>query len=242
MDNIIKTWNKDTQQFDRQDIYYPLARCTEDNFKDTEYEKKYYKAKKSRDQYCVDQHEDIYMQGTRDSEVLEQDHAYIVYEVWRCNEETREVGDPVCKPERMMKPKADSSSESEDIATLKADGKNLNDYVEDLEADSIDNWVRFKKASMKIINQKIDFTTFAEYAVRYNELMVPSIPLAYPNYSDTGYRLRFNLFERSDGYIFPFDSNNVFFDYFEYNTDTFQSAPKGSDNLITEMYFRLEVD
>jgi hypothetical protein len=51
--------------------------------------------------------------------------------------------------------------------------------------------------------------------------------LAYPSYSDTGYRFRYNLFERADGYIVPEKSDNIFFDYFEYNTDTFESAPKG---------------
>jgi hypothetical protein len=198
--------------------------------------------KKTRAQYCVDQHKSVYLQGTRDSEILKQEHAYIIFEVWRCNEKTKEAGDPVCKPERMMTLKDGTSTESVDIATLKASGANLKLYEEDLEADSIDNWLRYKKASMLIINQKIDFTTFAEYAVRYNEMFVPGVPLAYPSYSDTGYRFRFNLFERLDGYILPTDIDNIFFDYFEFNTDTFNSAPKGSENLIAEMYFRLEVD
>jgi hypothetical protein len=35
---------------------------------------------------------------------------------------------------------------------------------------------------------------------------------------------------------------DIFYDYFEYNTDTFTSAPKGSEQLVAEMYFRLEVD
>jgi hypothetical protein len=151
----------------------------------------------------VDQHEDVYLEGTRDSEILKQDHAYIVFEVWRCSGKTKEAGDPVCKPERMMMLKDGTSTTSVDIATLKTDGSDLTLYEEDLDADSIDNWVRFKKASMKIINQKIDFTTFDDYAVRYNERHVPSVPLVYPSYSDTGYRFRFNLFERADGYILP---------------------------------------
>ena len=205
MDNIIKTFNNDTQKFDRKDVYYPLARCTEENFKYTDFEKQYYEVKKSRAQYCVDQHEDVYLQGTRDSEILKQDHAYIVFEVWRCNdkEKTKEDGDPVCKPERMMMLKDGKSPQSVDIATLKAEGADLRLYEEDLEADSIDNWVRFKKASMLILNQKIDFTTFDKYAVRYNELHVPSVPLVYPSYSDTGYSFRYNIFERVDGYILP---------------------------------------
>jgi hypothetical protein len=77
-----------------------------------------------------------------------------VFEVWRCNDvkDTKVAGDPVCKPERMMKLKDGTSTDSIDIATLKADGANLKLYYEDLEADSIDNWLREKKASMKIIN------------------------------------------------------------------------------------------
>jgi hypothetical protein len=190
----------------------------------------------------VDQHKEVYLQGTRDSEILKQDHAYIVFESWRCSEKTKEEGDPDCKPESMMKLKVKDGSASVDIATLEADGTDLSLYEEDLEADSINNFVRFKKATMKIINQKIDFTTFDDYAVRYNELFVPSIPMAYPSYSDTGYRFRYNLFERIDGYIIPKDDDDIFYDYFEYNTDTFQSAPVGSEALIAEMYFRLEVD
>lgn len=128
-----------------------------------------------------------------------------------------------------MKLKDGTSTASVDIATLKTDNADLKLYEEDLEANTIDNWVRLKRATMKILNQKIDFTTYDDYAVRYNELFIPSVSMAYPSYSDTGYRFRYNLFERKDGYIIPTDVDNVFFDYFEYNTDTFQSAPPGSE-------------
>lgn len=111
-----------------------------------------------------------------------------------------------------------------------------------MDADTIDNWLRYKVAAMKVLNQKIDFTSFGDYAVRYNEMFVPSIPLEYPSYSDTGYRFRYNLFDRKDGYLIPKNDEDVFFDYFEYNTDTFQSAPAGSEQMVAEMYFRLEVD
>jgi hypothetical protein len=230
LDNIVKTYNSATKEFERKDNYYPIAKCTEENFKNTDFEKQYYEVKKTRSQYCVEQHKDVYLQGTKDSEILKQDHAYIVFEILRCGVTTMEPRDPVCKPERMMILKDGSTTDSVDIATLIADGANLRLYEEDLEADSIDNWVRLKRASMKIINQKINFITFEENAVRYNELHVPSVPLAYPNYSDTGYRFRFNLFERVDGYILPDDVDNIFFDYFEYNTDTFPSAPEGREN------------
>ena len=38
--------------------------------------------------YCVN-NKDLYMQGTRVDETLKRDHAYIVYEVWRCKDENR---------------------------------------------------------------------------------------------------------------------------------------------------------
>ena len=244
MNNIIKTFNNETQEFDRQDVYYPIARCTTENFENTDFEKQYFVLKRARIQYCVDQHEEVYLQGTKDSEVLKQDHAYIVYEVWRCNDVvgTKDDGDPECAPERMMLLKDRSTDVSVDIKTLVDQGADLRLYEEDLEADTIDNWVRYKKAALVIINQKIDFTTFSQYAVRYNELYAPTVPLAYPSYSDTGYRHRYNVFERDDGYILANLIDNVFFDYFEFNTDTFQSPPDGKDNLIAELYFRLEVD
>lgn len=229
LNNIIKTYNADTASFDRQDKYYPLEKCNKENFNQNEFEKQYYELKKSRHQYCVDQLKDVYLQGTRDSEVLKQDHAYITVEVWRCSDKTKEANDPPCKPERMMHLKDGSSTDLVDYATLVADGADLDLYVEDLEADTIDNFLRKKKATFKVLNQKIDFTTFDKYAVRYNEVFIPTVDLAYPNYSDTGYRFRYNIFDRADGYFYPIDLENVFFDYFEYNTDTFQSAPKGSE-------------
>ena len=95
---------------------------------------------------------------------------------------------------------------------------------------------------MKIINQKIEFNNFGEYAVRNNELFVPTISMKYPAYSDTGYRFRFNQFDRKDGYLLPDNALDIFFDYFNYNSDTFETAPPGMENYIAEMYFRLEVD
>jgi len=36
------------------------------------------------------------MQGTRDSQYDKKDHAYIIYEIKRCEEDTKEAGDPDC--------------------------------------------------------------------------------------------------------------------------------------------------
>jgi len=45
-----------------------------------------------------------------------------------------------------------SSDETFPIETLEEQGADLTLYKEDLEADSIDNWTRYKKIGMKIIN------------------------------------------------------------------------------------------
>lgn len=92
-----------------------------------------------------------------------------------------------------------------------------------------------KRATFKVINQKIDFLDRDEYAVRNNEVFVPSISLEWGNYSDTGYRFRYNHFERFDSWWAQTQTLNVFFDYIFYNSDTFD-VPHNSE-LAAEMYF-----
>lgn len=48
--------------------------------------------------YCAQDHS-IYMEGTRDSAVMREKHAYITYDVVRCTHGTREPKDPVCAKE-----------------------------------------------------------------------------------------------------------------------------------------------
>ena len=50
---------------------------------------------------------------------------------------------------------------------------------------------------MKLLNSKIDFYEFGETAVRFNEVFIPGVPMTH--YSDTGYRFRYNVFDRQDG-------------------------------------------
>lgn len=50
-----------------------------------------------------------------------------------------------------------SSTDLVPIEKLEADGADLELYEEDLEADSIETFLRKKKVAMKIINQKIEF-------------------------------------------------------------------------------------
>ena len=102
--------------------------------------------------------------------------------------------------------------------------------------------MRHKKIALKVLNQKIDFTTFEPLAVRYNEIFMPSISMGNGAYSDTGYRFRYNQFDRGDGWIWPNNFDNTFYDCFEYNTDSFTSTPASVPTMIGELYFRLEVD
>jgi hypothetical protein len=106
---------------------------------------------KKRFLYCIDQHADVYLQGTRDSDVRKQEHSYIVIEVWRCNDDTKPEGfNGVCKPDRMLRLLSDPSAPPVDAKTiLEAD---LDKYYEDLQADTIDNWLREKKVELKVLN------------------------------------------------------------------------------------------
>jgi hypothetical protein len=177
--------------------------------------------KKSRIQYCIDNPKDVFLQGTRDSDVKKESNAYLIYETFRCTEKTKQPGDPPCKPKQVMKLRDGTSTEGVAIEKLIEDGADLTLYEEDLKADSIDNFIRYKKIAMKIFNQKIDFTTFDDYAVRYNEVWTPTITMTSPSYTDSGYRFRYNNFDRDDKYFVPHSLENVFFDYFKYNTDTY---------------------
>lgn len=88
--------------------------------------------------------------------MLKQDHAYILYEILRCNEDSKidetkpEGGYPECKPERMMRLKTDLTTDPVDFKDIAAADLPL--YEEDLEADTIDNWLRYKVAAMKVLN------------------------------------------------------------------------------------------
>jgi hypothetical protein len=49
-----------------------------------------------------------------------------------------------------------------------------------------------------MLNKKINFLSFDEYAVRETELYIPAIPIAANLYTNTGYRFRRNYFDRND--------------------------------------------
>ena len=61
---------------------YPVPKCSEENFQNNDFERKYWKLNNAnRHQYCIDGNKEIDLQGTRDSLILEQDHAYFRYEI-----------------------------------------------------------------------------------------------------------------------------------------------------------------
>ena len=64
--NIIKTYPDGELKVTNN--YYPLRRCSEEDFQRTDYERNYWEVNKDgRAQYCVDDNGEAYMQGTRDS-------------------------------------------------------------------------------------------------------------------------------------------------------------------------------
>lgn len=71
-------------------------------------------------------------------------------------------------------------------------------------------------------------------------MFIPSIPLKAGKFSDTGYRFRYNIFERFDQWYSQTLLTNIFYDYMFYNSDTFDVPDRKTE--IAEMYYRLEVD
>ena len=165
----------------------------------------------------------------------------MIFEVLRCSDASKKDGDPECKPRKLMRLADGSSDELFTIEQLQNDGADLDMYEEDLNADTINNFVRNKKFAMKIINQKIMFEDFGDYSVRYNEIFAPSVALG-KEYSDCGYRFRYNKFIKTDGWLLKDDDEDIFFDYFEYSKDEYDLAPVGEENMIYGGYIRLQVD
>lgn len=113
-------------------------------------------------------------------------------------------------------------------------------YPECAPKEEMEKWLSTKYAAFKMINQKIDFTDRDEFAVRMNEIYVPAIPIKSGLFSDTGYRWRYNKFERYDKWWSQNMTTNLFYDFMFYNSDTFTVSEE--ETRLAEMYFRLEVD
>ena len=88
--------------------------------------------------YCV-HNDEVYLWGTRDSAVIKFDHAYLVYEVWRCTDDNRNIDllDPSCKGNHCETVDPPCATEQE-----------------------IDDWIYSKKVFFKFINTKIDFKKY----------------------------------------------------------------------------------
>lgn len=104
----------------------------------------------------------------------------------------------------------------------------------------IDAWLADKVMGFRIINQKIDFSTYDEVAVRNNEVWLPVVNLETGTFCDTGYRHRRNTFSRVDSWFIPTKLIQPFYDITLYNSDCFVRDP--GNNPINELYFRFEVD
>ena len=92
----------------------------------------------------------------------------------------------------------------------------------------------------RLINSKINFKDFNNSIVQ-SETWTPSIPLGGNKYSDTGVRLKMNVFNRQDSWsIFGSEQEDTFYNYEQYNSDTFDTSP--SQTLIAEMFFRIQSD
>lgn len=84
---------------------------------------------------------------------MKQDHGYFVYEIWRCSPKavlTDQESEPDCAPDTLMKLISDPTAASVDKKTLTPE--NIDLYEEDLTGDSIDNWLRNKVVTLKLIN------------------------------------------------------------------------------------------
>ena len=63
----------------------------------SDFEKGFFKKTKEM-MYCL-YNNDIYLKGTRDTEVQLMDTAYMIYNVYRCGEDTKVPGDLKCAEE-----------------------------------------------------------------------------------------------------------------------------------------------
>ena len=103
----------------------------------------------------------------------------------------------------------------------------------------IDAFIETKQICFKVLNEKIDFIEREGKAVRYAESFLPVIQMQSGVFSDTGHRMRFNYFERTD--FWWSKSQKIidkFYDYVFYSSDTYD-VPK-TNTVIAEIYFRLD--
>ena len=169
--------------------------------------------------YCVDDNH-VHLMGTKNDEILYNDSSFLIYEISRCNNDLRNMDplDITCTGNSCETVDPPCASETE-----------------------IDKWTESKRAMFRIINNKIDINNFSNY-IRQSELMFDSIPLGKGYFSDSGYRMRKNVFTRQDNY-WPMAGRptNEFYDYVKYNSETMYDNYKTLDT-IGLFYFRISTD
>lgn len=146
------------------------------------------------------------MQGTRDSAVIKEKHAYITYDVLRCTHETKAPDDPECADEA-----------------------------------AIDEWLKHKKIFVRFLNDKINFMSRDGNPISQSEVWLPTIPMKAGSRSDTGYRMKKNIYLET-GMWFPFGGRQTeFYDIKLYNSDTFEMEAN-TTKVIASMFFRIDTD
>jgi hypothetical protein len=65
LNQIIKTYDKDTKSFKVENKYFPVPKCSKENFERNEFEQTYWEYTQSegavRNQYCIDSNKEVYI-------------------------------------------------------------------------------------------------------------------------------------------------------------------------------------
>ena len=64
----------------------------------------------------------------------------------------------------------------------------------------IEDWLKYKKLVFKVINKQANFKSYKEESTKQTETWLQSVPLALNTYTDTGYRLQKNTFDKHDNW------------------------------------------
>ena len=95
--------------------------------------------------------------------------------------------------------------------------------IECASENEIDAWLERKKVGFRIIQSKLDFSTFDyDHVIRQNEVYSRTIPINAGKFSDVGYRMRKNDLELKDKFLKEFDATDgIFYDFNFFNQDTY---------------------
>ena len=107
--------------------------------------------------------------------------------------------------------------------------------------DEINEWLKTKSVHLRVLNDKIDFTTFNDDTTRKNEIWMPVLKFKPGLYSDAGYRYRENTFDKKDHW-FPGIGKSLekFYDMTFFSSDEIEVGQYY--NTIAEMYIRIKTD